>query len=883
MLPILRDIGGYLEWFYHNKIHFLQLHYLYILLLSLLGSTFFYFQPGTTYAYIDTLFMSTSAVTNTGLNTINMSSLSTWQALVMYFGSFFGSHVMISIIIVYVRRHYFSKRFEDILIFNKAQRLREANRRKFEKNISEMEKQRRKSTGESVKGDKPLRRRLSFISVRSSTKDDDTLPQPATASRQKKSRFSAPRPLSTGLSHFDLMAHFKKKHSQSIGADQPMQNLDDGNDDASETHSESDAYPVVHPREAHVKHISHDTDLIDEDDISLSTLQNNSSNHSQEDTLPIRASSEAYTHTHPLGNSTTNPSVSSSSNPAAPSHHNASHSILFAEDSSRPHHPTDTTHDDDDDDDNNNNTVSGNQGIAFAENIERQREIARRRLEQDRRFEDILQRIAGETADSTSVHNVSSAATAITDQGIMMDIETEDEEMKRIMREPIHKSELTRQQRYRLGGAEYRAIDFLTLLVPIYYLFCVLGFGFFVRIYVAASTYAQGVLQTTNATGPIDPWFYSFFSSLSSFNNLGLSLVDASMTPFQSAPCMLILSMILILAGNTAYAIVLRLIIWTLYKITPRTYIMRRETFRYLLDHPRRCYTTLFPATQTKWLLIVLIGITAVEFITFVALNYWLPVLSHLDWGARILDGLFQSVATRNAGYSVVDLMALNPGTQIVFIVAMYISVYPVAISMRNSNVYQERALGIYSGQDDDDDGDYEDSSAPNFIHRLKRQPTMSSIVTTSRKVLRKPDFFVMTQIQRQLTSEICWVICCIFAICVIESESILSSSPITMSTVIYECVSAFGNVGASTGYPNTSASQSQQYHTLSKLVLIILMYRGRHRGLPAAIDRAVLLPSEQLEQKEQEDHLLRRRNTSISVGDGSGDPIMFYNRSRTL
>ncbi|KAI8641598.1 cation transport protein-domain-containing protein [Parasitella parasitica] len=510
--------------------------------------------------------------------------------------------------------------------------------------------------------------------------------------------------------------------------------------------------------------------------------------------------------------------------------------------------------------DDQNNTVSGNQGIAFAENIERQREVARRRLEQDRQFEDILQRIAD----------------------ILMDIESEDEEMKRIMREPIHKSELTRQQRYRLGGAEYRAIDFLTILVPVYYLFWVLGFGFFIRIYVATSAYAQGVLETTNKAGPIDTWLYSFFSSLSSFNNLGLSLVDASMVPFQSAPCMLILSMILILAGNTAYAIILRLIIWFLYKITPKTYIMRRETFRYLLDHPRRCYTTLFPATQTKWLLIVLIGITIVEFISFIALNYWLPVLSNLDWGARIMDGLFQSVATRNAGYSVVDLMALNPGTQIVFIVAMYISVYPVAISMRNSNVYQERALGIYSGQDDDD-GDYENSSAPTFVHRLKRQPTLTSIMTTSRKVLRKPDFFVMTQIQRQLTSEICWVICCIFAICVIESESILSPSPITMSTVIYECVSAFGNVGASTGYPNTTASQAQQYHTLSKLVLIILMYRGRHRGLPAAIDRAVLLPSEQLEQKEQEDHLLRRRHTSISVAEGGGDPVMFYNRSRTL
>lgn len=33
--------------------------------------------------------------------------------------------------------------------------------------------------------------------------------------------------------------------------------------------------------------------------------------------------------------------------------------------------------------------------------------------------------------------------------------------------------------------------------------------------------------------------------------------------------------------------------------------------------------------------------------------------------------------------------MNLNPGTQITYIVAMYISVYPVAILMRNSNVYQ--------------------------------------------------------------------------------------------------------------------------------------------------------------------------------------------------
>jgi Trk-type K+ transport system membrane component len=43
----------------------------------------------------------------------------------------------------------------------------------------------------------------------------------------------------------------------------------------------------------------------------------------------------------------------------------------------------------------------------------------------------------------------------------------------------------------------------------------------------------------------------------------------------------------------------------------------------------------------------------------------------------------------RLAGYSVVDIMNLNPGNLIAYVVAMYISIYPVTIMMRNSNVYQ--------------------------------------------------------------------------------------------------------------------------------------------------------------------------------------------------
>ncbi|ORZ01770.1 hypothetical protein BCR43DRAFT_487474 [Syncephalastrum racemosum] len=111
-------------------------------------------------------------------------------------------------------------------------------------------------------------------------------------------------------------------------------------------------------------------------------------------------------------------------------------------------------------------------------------------------------------------------------------------------------------------------------------------------------------------------------------------------------------------------------------------------------------------------------------------------------------------------------------------------------------------------------------------------------------------------------------------------------AKPVTALTILYECVSAFACSGSSPGYPNTFTSESGKFHTLSKIMVIILMYRGRHRGkknkakipqndtkkkgvcllfctgLPAAIDHAVLLPSEQLLEKEEREHEFRHRHS---------------------
>ncbi|CAI0645139.1 unnamed protein product [Colletotrichum noveboracense] len=61
-------------------------------------------------------------------------------------------------------------------------------------------------------------------------------------------------------------------------------------------------------------------------------------------------------------------------------------------------------------------------------------------------------------------------------------------------------------------------------------------------------------------------------------------------------------------------------------------------------------------------------------------------------------------------------------------------------------------------------------------------------------------------------------------------------------------CIAHFtrsGNVGLSLGHPSVMTSLSGEFTTFSKLVVCAMMIRGRHRGLPYALDKAIMLPSE--------------------------------------
>jgi Trk-type K+ transport system membrane component len=148
----------------------------------------------------------------------------------------------------------------------------------------------------------------------------------------------------------------------------------------------------------------------------------------------------------------------------------------------------------------------------------------------------------------------------------------------------------------------------------------------------------------------------------------------------------------------------------------------------------------------------------------------------------------------------------------------MYISVYPVVVSLRSSNIF------------------------------LKPTPPIHEIEH---------------ELQRLFARDTAWLFFAFLLISATETNSLddplgtgnLPDPRFNMFAVFFEIVSAYGNVGLSVGYPGTVTSFSGRWHPFSKVVLCGVMYTffhhshksrylGRHRGLPQSVDRALQLDS---------------------------------------
>lgn len=226
-------------------------------------------------------------------------------------------------------------------------------------------------------------------------------------------------------------------------------------------------------------------------------------------------------------------------------------------------------------------------------------------------------------------------------------------------------------------------------------------------------------------------------------NNLGFTLTTDSMLTFRDATWPMLVMTFLAFAGNTCYPIFLRVLIWALHRATPAT-SPRKEPLQFILDHPRRCYTLLFPSRPTWILFGILFVLNAIDVILIIVLDLHNAEVASLPTGPRILAALFQAASARHTGTATFNLANVNPGVQFSLLVMMYIAVLPIAISIRASNTYEERTLGLYGPE----------------THSVDEG-------TSGRQ-------YVMTHIRNQLSFDLWYVFLGTFCICVAEADRIV-------------------------------------------------------------------------------------------------------------
>lgn len=381
----------------------------------------------------------------------------------------------------------------------------------------------------------------------------------------------------------------------------------------------------------------------------------------------------------------------------------------------------------------------------------------------------------------------------------------------------------------KIGGTEYRAMNLLCWLVPAYFVGVqVFTFLIFAPWLSAIKTYDHVFEAQSRLVSK--PW-YSAFLVMSAYSGTGLDLCDTAMVPFQEAYPMIFAIIFVLIAGNHGQAILLRFIIWIGSRITKRESELGK-TLKFLLDHPRRCYLLLFPSAQTWFLLIVLCCLSVIDWPAFAILDLGLPVLTQLPTGTKVIGGLFQGVAVRASGLTIVAVSELAPAVQFLYIVMMYIAVYPVGMCIRATNVYEEKSLGIFEPPPGELEEDLEQLAVRERVGR-----------------------YLGWHVRQQMSIDIWWLVWGIFVVAICERGNIMNPDKpyISMFPVMFELVSAFAGIGLSLGFPSNNYSLVGTMTKLSKLVIIIIMIRGRHRGLPVAVDRAVLLPNELVTNRELE------------------------------
>ena len=111
----------------------------------------------------------------------------------------------------------------------------------------------------------------------------------------------------------------------------------------------------------------------------------------------------------------------------------------------------------------------------------------------------------------------------------------------------------------------------------------------------------------------------------------------------------------------------------------------------------------------------------------------------------------------------------------------------------------------------------------------------------------------------------------------------------ITLLKIVFEIISAFGGVGASLGYPDETTSFCSVLTSGSKIILIIIMIMGRHRGLLASMkdQKVIEYSAANILFHHREEYILHYRIThtmkenATAKGQTNDLKIVFFKKIR--
>ena len=687
-------LGGHLKDFFKWRPNFIMVHYMYMIGLTIVGSILLY--PAGGMAYIDALFFAAGAATQSGLNTIDVNKLHTYQQIVLILMACVANPIFINTFVVFVRLYWFEKRFQHVIS--------EARNRNKTRTRS-------RTVSEAKEDPDPARLETGVngreIKVLHETNQPNGMTMPDVRGEVN------------GLSDKEGVEHLMQSVSSA------SQNRDVKDSGESSTTGESTPPTFL----GHNPMLKREITFADE--IAPQTRPSVSGSVSYSDRIPAPRSAEhhiAFLEKQRQKNQTTlripgprdfdrgdmpreldsdedggelDNAITRDEAPRKASIYAGRKQSATPPEKDAEEHLNDDDH-------------PVKREIAFDEPERPHRDNNTGLSTTSSRFNPLHPLSSfRRRKDTHTPFNFNHTLSGLKNSRTFSFTKSQDRDMPEPMpylswQPTIGRNsafvDLTEEQREELGGIEYRSLKTLAAILFCYYIgFHIFGVIILVPWIVRSGTWGPVI----DGDGQSRVW-WGIFTPMSMFTDLGFTLTPDSMVSFQTAVLPLLLGSFLIIIGNTGFPCMLRFTIWISSKFVPRGSGIWEE-LRFLLDHPRRCFTLLFPSKATWWLFWILFLLNAIDLIFFIILDLNDEVVMALAPGFRVLDGWFQAASTRTAGFACVNLAGLHPAIQVSYLVMMYISVFPIAISVRKTNVYEEKSLGIFAG--DEEDGDEENRS----------------------------------------------------------------------------------------------------------------------------------------------------------------------------